>query len=225
MSTFLELVQDLHRESGASGQAPTSVIDQRGEALRLVNWVKNADKYVQNLWDNWKFLRAQYSENTQAGTRDLPGVQDLAFYDEGTFKMIQSGDTDESLIFVVEYDAIKGEILSTDEDIPSRVIIMPDGTLEVDPPANGAHNITCDYYTVPVTLANNADVSAIPVKYQDVILGRALILYGNFEAAPEAKAQGTELYTDQLSKLENSQLPNKFNSRFRTGGFFEVIAS
>ena len=67
------------------------------------------------------------------------------------------------------------------------------------------------------------DVSVIPVRYHKVILGRALILYANYENAAEAKTQGNETYTEQLARLENNQLPNQFGSRFRTGGSFEVI--
>lgn len=225
MSTFLELVQDLHRESGASGSvAPTTVLNQRGEARRLVKWTRDADLYVQRLWENWKFMRKEYSEVTALDSNLLPTVADAAFYDETTFQIIQSGETLADPIDVVEYDAIKSEVRDTDSGVPYRVVLMPDGTLQVDPPANGVHTINCDYYQNPVPMVNNADVSVIPVRFQEIILGRALILYANYENAPEIKTQGSEIYKEQLVLLQNNQLPNKFNSQYRTGGLFEVIA-
>ena len=51
-----------------------------------------------------------------------------------------------------------------------------------------------------------------------------MILYANFESAPEIKDQGEEIYTEQLALLENDQLPNKHQSRFNTGAMIEVIA-
>lgn len=224
MSTFLELVQDLHRESGAAGQSPTTVLNQRGEYQRLVRWTRDADLYVQKLWENWKFMRQEYSEVTAIGSNDLPVATDAAWYDEDTFKIIQSGETLASPIEVVEYDSIKSEVRDTDNGVPYRVVLMPDITLEVDPPADAAHTITGDYYQNPVPMVNNTDVSVIPARFQEIIIGRGLVLYANYEGAPEIKTQGSEIYTEQLARLENDQLPNQFSSRYRTGGGFEVIA-
>lgn len=224
MSTFLELVEDLHRESGAAGQAPTTVVGQRGEYNRLVNWVKDADLYIQDLYENWKFQRMAYSEDTLVGNKALPTVQDAAWYDEKTFKIIENGEAAENLIEVVEYDAIKGEIRDTESNVPYRVIIMPDNTLEVDPVPDAAHTIKCDYYRNAVEMTGNTDVSVVPERFHKAILGYALMLYAGYENAPEIMKQGETIFGQQIQRLENSQLPNKFNSRFRTGGEIEVIA-
>ena len=74
-------------------------------------------------------------------------------------------------------------------------------------------------------MAANGDVSPIPPQFHPVILGRALILYGNYEQAPEIKGQGQEIYGEYLARLENSQLPNQRYSRYQsTGSFFDVNA-
>ena len=224
MSTFLELVQDLHRESGAAGSTPTTVVSQRGEYLRLVNWVKDADMYIQDLWENWKFMRKEYSEETLVANRSLPTVQDAAWYDEGTFKIIENGDTEENLIDVVEYDGIKAEIRDTGSNVPYRVIIMPDNTLQVDPYPDAAHTIKCDYYRNAVEMTGNTDTSLIPARFHKAIVGYALTLYAGYENAREIMDQGNRIFGQQMERLENSQLPNQFNSRNRTGGGFEVIA-
>lgn len=225
MSTFLELVVDLHRESGAAGQAPTTVLNQRGEYNRLVNWVQEADLFIQDLWENWKFQRMTYSEDTLLGVKQLPTVSDVAWYDEATFKILPSGETGYSPMEVVEYDSIKSEVRDTGSGTPYRVIIMPDNTLEVDGFPDGTHTITCDYYRNAVELSGNDSISVIPPRFHKAILGYALMLYSNYENAPEIFKHGSEMYVPQLARLENSQLPNQFNSRFRTGGGFEVIAS
>lgn len=231
MSTFLQLVQDLHTEVGAAGVAPTAVTGQTGEAARLVSWIIRADMQVKRLWENWKFMRATYSQATTATVNTLAKPTALKFWDtndeESTFRCVYVGETDASLIDVVEYDEVKSEILDTDSGPPSRIIIMPDNSLLIEPTPDGAHTISADYYKTAEStkLVNSTDVSVIPEEFHDVILARAMIFYANYENAPEIKTQGSELYSEVLARLENSQLPNKYNARFRTDGYFEVTAS
>ena len=61
MSTFLQLVDQLHDDVGAAGVAPTAVTGLTGEAARLASWIQRADEYVQLLYVNWKFLRQTFT--------------------------------------------------------------------------------------------------------------------------------------------------------------------
>jgi hypothetical protein len=221
MSTFLELVDDLHREVGASGVAPAAVTNQVGEANRLVNWVKEADHYVQTLWHNWKFLLAnpQYSVSTIPSTATLAKPSLCHAWDLKTFFI--DGDP----LDAVEYDTIKREVLTTDEGQPSRVIIMSDLSLKFDPIPNDVYLITADFFLEPTDLAANADVSKIPPEYHQVILGRAIRLYANYENAKEIEDQGDQIYSEFITRLQDHQLPSQDNSQYRsTGNFIEVIA-
>ena len=230
MSTFLELVKDLHRESGAAGNAPSTVASQAGESLRLVRWIQRADSHVQKLWHNWDFLWSptQYSAATVAGTQDATAPTTQGAWDEKTFKL--DGDP----IAVVEYSKVKGEVFNTgvtDRAQPSRVIILPNKNLRFDPVPDAAYTITADYFLKPVTMDDtatsaNSIISKIPEEYHQVILGQALIYYGNYENAPDAKTYGVELVSEWLPRLESEFLPNEFNSRFTSSGnMIEVIAS
>jgi hypothetical protein len=223
MSTYLQLVQQLHRGVGAAGVEPTGVTGLTGEAKRLADWIRDADNYIQTKWVNWKFLRSTYSQGTAASVATLSAPADLRYWDYKTFFITEPGETDKNPIAVVEYDKIKSEVLDTSETIPSRVIIMPDGSLYFEPVPDAVYTITADYYVTPTLLAANADVSAIPSQFHQIILGRAMILYSNFENAPEIKDQGEEIYIEQLALLENDQLPNQQHSRFNTGAMIEVM--
>ena len=227
MSTYIQLVQDLHEEVGAAGIAPATVTGQQGEALRLVNWIKRADEFVQLKWVNWKFLRNEFTaaNTTTQSVNTLAAPTGTKYWDEKTFTIIYPGETEKYPLRAVEYDAIKRDILDeTTEGVPDRVIIMPDNSLKFEPVPDGIYTINADYYVRPTLLAADADVSAIPEEFHRVILGRAMILYANFETAPEIKDQGEEIYVEQLALLENDQLPNQHHSRFNTGAMIEVIA-
>lgn len=223
MSTYIELVQSLHREVGAAGNAPSSIANQSGENLRLVRWIREADYLVQTLWHNWKFLTdLTYSTPTVASTRDAIKPNTLNMWDEETFKI--DGDK----ISVVEYNTVKHETFDlTIEDIPSRIIILPNNNLRFDPVPDKAYLIAADHFVKPTKLAADSDVSVIPLEFHDtVILGRGIVFYGNFENAQEQKDQGLELYSEMLGRLESLQLPNVFNARFDSDHApIEVIAS
>jgi len=225
MSTFKQLVQDLHRESGASGSAPSSVVGQTGEALRMVRWIRRADLHIQKLWHDWKFLwsSTQYSQDTVAGTQDAVVPTTQGIWDRSTFRI------DGELIDVVEYEKVKGEVFDTtasSRDQPSRIIILPNKNLRFDPVPDAAYTITADYFLKPVAMTADATVSKIPEEYHEVILGQALIYYGNYEHADDAKIYGKELVDEWLPILESECLPNEFESRrTSSGNRIEVIAS
>ncbi len=224
MSSYLELIQQLHRDCGAAGTEPAGVAGLTGEAKRLANWIKRADEYVQLKYVNWKFKRATYSVATVAATATAAKPAGLKYWDFQTFFIIEPGETDKNPFIAVEYDKVKADIFDTDEHIPWRAIVMPDNSLQFDPVPDDAYTIEADYYTVPTLLAANDDISDIPPEYHQIIIGRALLLYANFENAPEIKDQGEEIYLEQLALLENDQLPNQEHSRFNTGAMIDVIA-
>lgn len=226
MSTYLELSQALHSEVGAAGVAPTSVTNQTGENLRLVNWIKRADLKIQRKWINWKFLRAEFTagNTTSQGIGTLTKPVDLKTWDLKTFTIIYPGETTVNPLPAVEYEEVKGTILDTNEGPPGRVIVLPDNNLLFEPYPDGIYTVGADYYKKPIALADNGDISLIPEEaHESAILGRAMMFYANFENAPEIKRQGEELYKEGMEELENHQLPNQNYSRMRTGGGFEVI--
>lgn len=226
MSTYLELLRDLHTEVGAAGAQPAGVTGLVGEAQRLANWIKRADEFVQLKYVNWKFLRNEFDANnvTTQSVDMLAKPTGTRYWDYKTFTIIEPAGTDKYEISVVEYDKIKRDVLDTTEGYPDRIIIMNDNSLKFEPVPDGAYTINADYYVRPTLLAASGDISLIPEEFHSIILGRAMILYANFETAPEIKDQGEEIYIEQLALLENDQLPNQNQSRFNTGAEIEVIA-
>ena len=103
---------------------------------------------------------------------------------------------------------------------------MPNKSLRMDPVPDGVYVITADYYLKPVAMVADTTVSRIPEECHEVILGQALVYYGNYENAPDAKVSGRELVAEWLPVLESEYLNNEFNSRFTaSGNQIEVIAS
>ena len=214
MATFLELVQLLHQESGSTGVQPSSVVSQTGERKELVDYVANADKEIQTYWHNWKFLRdtTTFSETTIANQQFISKPATLNFWDTRTLRI------DGQLIDVVEYEEVLSEVFdTTSRKEPSRIIIMPDRRLRLDPIPDGAYTFTGDFFKKPVKMTVNSSVSLIPEEFHEtVILGKALIQYADSKNAGEIYDKGLRLYESNIGALESSQLPNRRNARYNS---------
>jgi hypothetical protein len=243
--TFLALVQDLYREVGAAGGAPTTaiptVVGTTGEILRLVNYVHDAELEIQNLWVDWKWLRKTLTFYT--GTQNQTGIfttlngavsalpADLAEWDWNSCFILSPGDTFYQPLRMVEWQEVRREVFdTTDFNKPSRVIVMPDNTLRFDLIPDQSYQCTVEYRSVPYDLKADADTSNIPARFANrLVIEWARMKYGMFESAPEqvthAKLNiygtlddaGIPTNNGILAQLENDQLPNRKNSRRQQG--------
>jgi len=113
---YLQLVQRLSSEVGASGTGPSSVLAQSGANLRLVNWVNSAWLEIQGLHNTWNWMRQKFQWETVAGTGDylptaitnqLTGnlMTDLRYWYKDTFRCQKQsiGIQDEQWLVEWEY--------------------------------------------------------------------------------------------------------------------------
>lgn len=246
--SFLQLVGDLFREVGASGIAPTTTVNQTGEALRLVNYVHDAELEIQNHWVDWKWLRKMLVCFTGAGNRTgifttLNGAVsafplDLAEWDYKTFQLLPPGNTFYETLPTWEWQEVRNEIFdTTDQQQPWRCIVMPDNTLMFDLTPDQSYQCSMEYRSVPYDLKADADVSNIPARFANrLIVEWARMKYGSFENAAEQVAlartqiygviddQGIKQTQGLLAQLENDQLPNAKSSRLQQGNNIVVSA-
>lgn len=238
--TFLQLVQDLFIEVGASGSPPTTTVSQTGEAARLVRYIHDAELEIQNLWVDWKWLRKTLTAYT--GTQNQTGIfttlngtvsafpVDLADWDYKTFQIFPAGSTFPQPMPTAEWQDVRWEVFDTvDFTQPWRVLIMPDNTLRFDLIPDQSYQLYMEYRSVPYDLKVDADVSNIPARFNRIIVEWARLKYGGFENAAEqvqlaqtqimgnSNPSGIQTVAGMLTQLENDQLPNKKNSRLQQG--------
>ena len=70
MSTFLQICKNVSRECNISGgdTVPTAVTAQTGELQRVVKWVEQAYKELQEKYLDWRWMRVGFTVNTVSGT-------------------------------------------------------------------------------------------------------------------------------------------------------------
>jgi len=208
--TFLELCEALRRECSVAGDGPSTVISQTGEYLRLVEWIKRADKEIQGKYVDWNFLWAQTTLATIASTQDYTLPAEVGKVDvDNVYITVSSVMSQMDYLPWEDYDPT--ESYGSNRD-PYEFTILPNGKLRCLPTPDDAYTITYNYWLKPAELDDTDDdaESVIPSQYHDLIVYRAMMFYANYENAPEVMAQGGQGYGELMQQLEQDQLPNRY---------------
>lgn len=220
--TFLQLVQQLHEDCEVSGAAPTSVAGQEGEYKRLVNLTQRSWFDIQELHQNWKFMRLSASWASIDGQASYTPAQ--CGIASGTFGkwhpdrfnvrgyLTASGTKAEFFIDEVLWERYRAHWqYGTARDLkvqPSQYAIDDYNTIFFGPKPPAGYTFTADYYRSPVTLTLNDDVPALPDNHSPlIIMFKAMIQYGVHKGDPGLVSVGQMEYKARLNKLRLDQLP------------------
>lgn len=228
--TFLQLTQDLARESGASGNAASisDTANQTGVAGRLVEWIKQSHREIQNHHNNWRWLRSTFSFDTVAGT-------DTYAYTDATDTIASATITrfarwlpfdDGGAVNVKRYltsGGVGGELWmtflpwsyfraiyrrGTQNNGPSiHFTVDPLNRIVLGPKPDDVYTVSGEYMKCSFDFSANGDVPEWPERFHDLVWHRAMEKYGRFYAAGEvfgrSQAEGYRL----MRELELDQLP------------------
>ena len=219
----LDLVRRLALESGTVTNPTTSIttiVNATGEVARLASWIINAWLDIQDLHPNWKFMRRSCSFVTVDGQANYTPVQcAIPANTFGRWKLdsfrsyVTAGGTNgEIYLCKLDYDQYRDTYIfgsmRTVRAQPLYVTEFPDYSLGIGPVAPVGYTVYGDYYAAPKDLSGDAEVPALPTQHNlMIIVWKALMDYGYFDAAPEAIQRGEREYKRLLSRLQRDQLP------------------
>jgi hypothetical protein len=211
---FLQLCQRVFIEGGIAGQI-TTVVNQQGEALRVVKWVQDA--YLQLLNDQglvWNFLKGSSSVQLTVGKGDytfaelnLPGgVQ----WDTRSMRVSVNADlSDETFLIQMRFPMFRDYWLfssrRTVQSRPLNAAVDDDTNLRIAPIPDVPYWLTLQWQEMPPMLNVNDDTMIIPERFEMVVVWLALRHYGMFEAAPEVVARADKHYQIMKQQLELDQ--------------------
>jgi hypothetical protein len=221
---YLELVQRLAQECGASGTI-TTLVDAEGQDLRLKTWIDQAWSEIQTKHDDWTWMRssrllgAGVSFVTVAADYDYPlgtgggtvGVEadDFGKWDPYSFRLSTTSLSfrDETALGLITYDQWRnGYMIGAQRFVTTRptvVAIGPDETVVIAPPPTVGYTITADYYVAPSTMTDNDDVpTGLPLPFHMLIVYLAMTYYAGYESAPEVLDRAQSGYGPMMRKLE-----------------------
>lgn len=215
--SFLQMAQRLRQEGGVSGNGPTTVVANTGEYRRLVDWVSSAWMDIQNERRDWFFMRQAVSFNTVAAQQIYSAAQ-AGIASFGNFKLdsfrqylVTAGFASEYPLDYLPYDVFRDvhlySTMRTRTQMPLNFSIDPAKNFVLGPIPDAVYNINGEGYAMPTELTLDTDRPTLPPQYHMLIVWRALMYYGTYEAAQESFTRGQTEYTRMMRQLMTDQLP------------------
>lgn len=215
-------MQRLRQECSIAGSGPTTTINQSGQLKKLVDWTDQAWIEIQNLHDNWMFLRKQFSFDTVADVGEYTpsgsagtgaALTDHRLWHKDTLRCQRTSLTVADQQWLVEWDyptfrntyrfnlQAAGRPVVFAERYADRALMF--GSVPDD-----AYTITGEYQATPVEFSANDDEPAIRSGLHMIIVYKAMLSYGLDMAATDVIARAQAGYSSLLTQLEREQLPS-----------------
>lgn len=213
MATFLELVNDVARESGtvSESQELTTVTGATGRLRKIVGWTRQAWEMIQRSRNDWTFTRTQFAAELTIGQTQYDPVTDLGIADFG--RWLPYGDTlgtptiydasvgraDETPLAAISFrDFAHRFLIGVPDNIRPGVYAVGGRMLHIGGPPDKAYKIRGFYRRGVQSLAADADEPYIDEQYHQAIVWRALMLLGDDDEAPfeiaSSRAQYEQIY-------------------------------
>jgi hypothetical protein len=219
---FLELAQRARRRCRVIGSGPSAITGQSEEYARLIDFVNEAWMSIQELHQNWQWMRQTTTFPTVAGQAEYTLAQiqatgtnfsDFGFWDNYSFRAYSTsiGLPDERMLDYSPYedwhDYYQLGSLRTSNSMPVDATVLPALGVGIGPTPIAGYTISGDYYKKATELVASTDEPGLPSQYHMLIVYRVMMLYGAGEAAGEVFEMGKNLYGEMLNRLELQQLP------------------
>lgn len=214
--TYLQLLQRLRQECGVSGNNPSTAQNLPGEMARLANYIKQAWMDIQTMHDDWEFLRQPVSFVTTADQQKY-NSNEMLITSFGRLKLdsftIHSVDdvSDEMILPYMDYEHFKVMYMfGSRRTQTSRPVVFStnsQGDFLLGSVPNGQYQIQGECWALPTELSLDNDRPAAPGQFHMAIVYRAMMMYGQYEAAPEVYQHGATEFNKIAARLAAHQLP------------------
>lgn len=218
---FLALVNRARVECGVSGASTplTTAQGLTGESLRVAQWINSAWVDVQSAHEDWQWMRYPLQFNTvtqqQAYTTTEAGVAStFGNWKRDSFRCSSVGQSyiDEQLLNFMEYTTFRNLYvygsMRTTYARPVVVGIVPnDKSLAFGAIPDQPYVITGEYYRAPAEMSADTDTpTGLADRFHAMIVYRAMMSYGGYEAAPEVYSRGELEFKRLMNRLEIDQI-------------------
>ncbi|QUT04054.1 hypothetical protein KFK14_12945 [Sphingobium phenoxybenzoativorans] len=216
MSTFIELVNDLERESGTIYQNArlTSVLDAPGRQEKMVEWIIEAWRLIQTSRSDWPWMRAEFTSALIPGQSRYAAadfdIEDFGGWAKHTrsfspFTLYEYalGQGDERELYPSFYHGWKArwDRGVHEANRPCDYAIDQDKKLCLGPKPDKDYVIRGAYRRAAQILAADTDVPICPVDHHMTIVWRAAMLMGQHDEAIPVVAAAQSLYAQGLRNM------------------------
>lgn len=225
--TYLQLVQRvlllLRAGNEKLSEPPTTLTNLTGINYEVAQWVAMAVEDIQNLRNDWLFLRkradivvpqGQRVVNVAASLTDLEQIIPSTGDDDGRFiTSYTSGEQAEIKCWYIPYEQWRGSVFDrrpvSESSAPIRFTILPDGQLELDPTPSQAINLVFDYRRKTLPVTGQDEVPAIPPQHHMAIVHWVIVEYYCLtrDKSSEFRQKSASALNREKVRLFNEQLP------------------
>ncbi len=222
MSTFLQIAQKAARDSGViSGLRPTVVTGQTGDLLKIVEFVKEAWRDIQNRHASWRWMRKEFTGTTSASsarytaasfnlTDHAEWIIDRSGNEYPTTLYLQAtGVSDEREIGFIPWATYVRHYLrgSQTNQRPVHFSVSPANEFCLGPVPDDTYVVRGGYRQDTQELAANADTPGMPARFHDLIAHLAVMKFGGHDEASFSYADSKSKADAMMFALERDQLP------------------
>lgn len=198
MATFLQLVNDVERESGTIAQAQrlTTVAGAIGRQEKIVAWTRQAWEMIQRERTDWTFRRKQFTADLTIGqhsySADDLSISDFGGWMSGTYEFMpftiyddSIGRADETRLREVSFrqwlDSY--DVGAHDRLRPNVIAEGWDRALKLGPPPDKAYKLRGWYRAEIQSLTEDSDEPVIADDFHQVIVWKACMLLAEDDEA------------------------------------------
>lgn len=208
---YLQLAQRLHRESGRSGNGPTTAGGATKDHARLFDWLADAWRDLQSRPIDWRWMREGLDGPTALAQLAYTGA-DLGVSDFGRWRMVSDDYTVKAYLaaeptqvwrlYWLEMDEFKRRFEDQDPAAgrPQFWSIGDDDQLMIGPQSDVVYRLKAEYHREPTELAADGDEPELPARHHMILVWAALIQVGIFDNAPEVLARAR----DKFAQMEHA---------------------
>lgn len=228
MATFLQLVQDLARDSGtlAGGVSIPTVTNATGRADKMVSWVRKAWINIQNERSDWPWMQREFTSALVVGktrytaselgiaTRFGQWIGDRPSADRRVFRTFTlwdaaTGQADQGDIVQVEYDLWRARYGRGvhDANRPTVWAVAPSNEIVFGARPDKAYVVTGEYRVSPQILTESSDIPELPEQYHAAIVLEAMKLLGIADESPATASSAISEYVLARQNLNRDYLP------------------
>lgn len=217
---YLQLINRARVECGVSGASTPLATAQNltGESARIASWINSAWVDIQTAHEDWQWMRKPVQFNLVAQQQSYTPAQagvgaTFGNWKRDSFRCSSVGQNyaDEQLMVWMNYNTFRNLYIygnmRTTYQRPVVVAIAPDKSLAFGSIPDQPYVITGEYYSQPEEFSNDTDEPGIPARFHMLIVYRAMMSYGGYEAAPEVFQRGETEFKRLMSRLNIDQIP------------------
>ena len=205
--TFLEICRRMASKAGIAGTTPLTTENQSGEALRVVNWCKDAYIDIQERRVDWSFMRQEFSFDCVPGVSAYPRstVPNLQNWLENDIRCHLGTTDDEQWLCRMDWaDFRTTRMMGPQRTVtgrPQDYTVRPDKSMVLWPLPDSPYTIGGEYYRTAAPFVLDTDIPVFD-RFNMAVVYQALMYYGAYSSEPSVYADAQKEFERLIDKME-----------------------